>query len=74
MQEEAGCWCTTVEGIKAEGEAIFCGIKMVVQLSKVSLKVLPHYAAGGCTSGSIARLLHPFRLGVFASGCSTLST
>ena len=74
MQEEAGSWCTTVEGIEAEVEAIIFGVKMVVQLSKVFFMVLPHYAAGGCTSGSIARLLHPFRLGVFASGCSTLST
>ena len=35
-QEEVGCWCTTVEGIKAEGEAIIFGVKMVVQLSKLS--------------------------------------
>ena len=50
MQEEAGCWCTTVEGIEAEVETIIFGVKMDVQLSKVSLKVLPHCAAGGCTS------------------------
>ena len=61
-------------GIKAEGEAIFCGFKMVVLLSSVFFWVLPLYAGGGCIAGSFARLLLPFRLGVFASGCSTLST
>jgi len=35
-QEEAGCWCRTVEFIKAEGEAMIFGVKMVVQLSKLS--------------------------------------
>ena len=44
-QEEAGSRYTTVEGIKAEGEAIIFGIKMVVQLSKVFFWVLPHYAS-----------------------------
>ena len=68
MQEEPGCWCTTVEGIKAEGEAIIFGVQMLLQLLKLSFKVLPHYAAGGCTSGSIARRLHLLRLGSFASG------
>jgi hypothetical protein len=73
-QEEAGSRCSSVEGIKAEGEAIFCGFKMVVLLSSVFFWVLPLYAGGGCIAGSFARLLLPFRLGVFASGCSTLST
>ena len=41
-QEEAGSRYTTVEGIKAEGEAIIFGVKMVVQLSKVFFWVLPH--------------------------------
>ena len=68
MQEEAGCWCTTVEGIEAEVEANNFGVQMLLQLLKLSFKVLPHYAAGGCTSGSIARRLHLFRLGAFASG------
>jgi len=43
-QEEAGSRYTTVEGIKAEGEAIIFGIKMVVQLSKVFFWVLPHFS------------------------------
>ena len=73
-QEEAGSRCSSVEGIKAEGEAIFCGFKMAVLLSSVFFWVLPLYAGGGCIAGSFARLLLPFRLGVFASGCSTLST
>ena len=70
-QEKVGCWCTTVEGIKAEGEAIIFGVKMIVQLSKLSFKLLSHYAYGGCTSSSSARRLHPLRLGAFASACST---
>ena len=74
MQEEAGSWCTTVEGIEAEVEAIFFGVQKVSKLSKLSFKLLSHYAYGGCTSSSSARLLLPFRLGIFASGCSTLST
>ena len=74
MQEEAGFWCSSVEGFKAEGEAIICGFKMVVLLSTVFFWVLPPYAGGGCFAGSFARLLLPFRLGIFASGCSTLST
>ena len=73
-QEEAGFWCSSVEGFKAEGEAIICGFKMVVLLSTVFFWVLPPYAGGGCFAGSFARLLLPFRLGIFASGCSTLST
>ena len=36
VQEEAGCWCTTVEGINAEGQAIIFAVKMLVQLSKLS--------------------------------------
>ena len=70
-QEEAGSRYTTVEGIKAEGEAIIFGIKMVVQLSKVFFWVLPHYAGGGCIAGSIARRVHPFRPAPSASGWST---
>ena len=34
MQEEPGCWCTTVEGIKAEGEAIIFGVQMLLQLKR----------------------------------------
>ena len=71
QQEEGGCWCKVVEGIKAEGEAIIFGIKMVVQLSKVFFWVLPHYAGGGCIAGSIARRVHPSRPAPSASGWST---
>ena len=66
MQVEAGSWCTTVEGIEAEVEAIIFGVQKVSKLSKLSFKLLSHYAAGGCTSGSSARRLLPFRLGAFA--------
>ena len=71
MQEEAGSWCTTVEGIEAEVEAIIFGVQKVSKLSKLSFNQLSHYAAGGCTSSSSARRLHPLRLGAFASACST---
>ena len=74
MQEEAGCLCTLVEGIEAEVEgleAFIFGVQKVSKLSKLSFKELSHYAAGGCTSGSSARRLHPLRLGAFASACST---
>ena len=74
MQEEAGCLCTSVEGFEAEVEAFIFGVKKVSKLSKLSFKLLSPYAYGGCTSSSSARLLLPFRLGIFASGCSTLST
>ena len=58
-QEEAGFWCSSVEGFKAEGEAIICGFKMVVLLSTVFFWVLPPYAGGGCFAGLFARLLLP---------------
>ena len=74
VQEEAGCLCTSVEGIEAEVQANNFGVQMLLQLLKLSYKMLSHYAYGGCTSSSSARLLLPFRLGIFASGCSTLST
>ena len=74
VQEEAGSWCTSVEGIEAEVQANNFGVQMLLQLLKLSYKMLSHYAYGGCTSSSSARLLLPFRLGIFASGCSTLST
>ena len=51
MQEEAGCWCTSVEGIEAEVEANNFGVQMLLQLLKLSYKVLSHYDYGGCTSG-----------------------
>ena len=51
-QEEAGFWCSSVEGFKAEGEAIICGFKMVVLLSTVFFWVLPPYAGGGCFAGA----------------------
>jgi len=71
VQEEAGCWCTTVEGINAEGQAIIFAVKMLVQLSKLSFKLLSHYAYGGCTSGPPARRLHLQLPALFANACST---
>ena len=71
MQEEAGCLCTSVEGFEAEVEAFIFGVQKVSKLSKLSFKLLSHYAYGGCTSSSSARRLHPLRLGAFASACST---
>ena len=71
MQEEAGCLCTSVEGIEAEVEANNFGVQMLLQLLKLSYKMLSHYAYGGCTSSSSARRLHPLRLGAFATACST---
>ena len=70
-QEEAGSRCRMVEGIEAEVEANNFGVKKVEQLPKLSFKVLPHCAAGGCAAGSIARRLYPFRPAAFASACST---
>ena len=58
MQEEAGCLCTSVEGIEAEVEAIFFGVQKVSKLSKLSFKLLSLYAYGGCSSGPPARRLH----------------
>ena len=67
-QEEAGSRCSSVEGIKAEGEAIFCGFKMVVLLSSVFFWVLPLYAGGAaallgrslvCFFLSVWVFLHP---------------
>ena len=58
MQEEAGCLCTSVEGIEAEVEANNFGVQMLLQLLKLSYKLLSHYAYGGCTSGPPARRLH----------------
>ena len=71
MQEEAGCLCTSVEGIEAEVEAFIFGVQKVSKLSKLSFKLLSPYAYGGCTSSSSARRLHPLRLGAFATACST---
>ena len=34
-QEEAGSRCSSVEGIKAEGEAIIFGVQMLLQLLKL---------------------------------------
>ena len=71
MQEEAGCLCTSVEGFEAEVEAFIFGVKKVSMLFMLSCKELSPYAAGGCAAGSCARRLYPFRLGAFASACST---
>ena len=35
-QEEAGCWCKVVEGIKAEAEAIIFGVQLLSKLSELS--------------------------------------
>ena len=71
VQEEAGCWCTTVKCIEAEGKAIIFGVMMVVQLSKVFFLVLPAPRDGGCAASSIRRRVHPFRLGPSAHAWST---
>ena len=71
-QEEAGCWCKVVEGIKAEAEAIIFGVQLLSLLSKLSFWVLPHRVAGGCATGSSARRVHPFRPGAFRHAWSTL--
>ena len=70
-QEEAGFWCRVVEGTNAEGQANTIAVKKLEQLSKLSKKELPHYAAGGCAQGSNARRLLPFRPAAFATACST---
>ena len=70
-QEKVGCWCRTVEGIEAEGEAITFGVQLLSKLSELFFLVLPHRAAGGCAAGSIARRLYLFRPAAFASACST---
>ena len=49
VQEEAGSWCTTVEGFEAEVEAFIFGVQKVSKLSKLSFKLLSHYAYGGCS-------------------------
>ena len=71
VQEEAGSWCTTVEGIEAEVEAIFFGVQKVSKLSKLSFKLLSLYAYGGCSSGPPARRLHLLLPALFANACST---
>ena len=71
MQEEAGSWCTTVEGIEAEVEAIIFGVQKVSKLSKLSFKPLSHYDYGGCTSGPPAQRLHLLLPALFASAWST---
>ena len=71
-QEEGGCWCKVVEGIKAEAEAIIFGVQLLSLLSKLSFWVLPHRVAGGCATGSSARRVHPFRPGAFRHAWSTL--
>ena len=40
MQEEACCLCTSVEGIEAEVEANNFGVQMLLQLLKLSYKML----------------------------------
>ena len=65
-QEEGGCWCKVVEGIKAEAEAIIFGVQLLSELSKLSFWGSHLRAAGGCAAGSSARRLLPFRLGAFA--------
>ena len=35
-QEEAGCWCKVVEGIKAEAEANNFGVQLLSELSELS--------------------------------------
>ena len=37
-QEEGGCWCKVVEGIKAEAEAIIFGVQLLSKLSELSLR------------------------------------
>ena len=71
MQEEACCLCTSVEGIEAEVEANNFGVQMLLQLLKLSYKVLSHYDYGGCTSGPPARRLHLLLPALFANACST---
>ena len=71
MQEEAGCLCTSVEGFEAEVEAFIFGVQKVSKLSKLSNKLLSHYAYGGCTSGPPARRLHLLLPARFANACST---
>ena len=71
VQEEAGCWCTSVEGSEAEVEANNFGVQKVSKLSKLSFKLLSHYAYGGCTSGPPARRLHLQLPALFANACST---
>ena len=44
VQEEAGSWCTSVEGIEAEVQANNFGVQMLLQLLKLSYKMLSHYA------------------------------
>ena len=57
-QEEGGCWCKVVEGIKAEAQAIIFGVQLLSELSELFFWVLPHRVAGGCAAGSIARRVH----------------
>ena len=70
-QEEASFWCRVVEGSEAEVEANNFGVQMLLQLLKLSYKMLSHYAYGGCTSGPPARRLHLLLPALFANACST---
>ena len=64
-QEEGGCWCTVVEGIKAEAEATSFIVQLLSELYKATILVAALACGGGCAAGWPALLLPPFELGAF---------
>ena len=72
MQEEAGCLCTSVEGIEAEVEAAGLAKNKVLKLLQASFSVLLAPLDGACTPGSGRRRLHPFAPDPSGSGCILL--
>ena len=71
-QEEGGCWCTVVEGIKAEAEATSFIVQLLSELYKATILVAALACGGGCAAGWPALLLPPFELGAFAHTWCTL--
>ena len=70
-QEEGGCWCTVVEGIKAEAEATSFIVQLLSELYKATILVAALACGGGCAAGWPALLIHHFELRPFALAWST---
>ena len=49
--EEGGCWCTVVEGIKAEAEATSFIVQLLSELYKATILVAALACGGGCAAG-----------------------
>ena len=70
-QEEGGCWCKVVEGIKAESEATSFIVQLLSELSKLSFWVLLAPRGGGMHSRLDPSTSSSFSMGAFASAWST---